>query len=367
MLKSKWLDGKHNRRIDDLIYVLLTDLLPEMEDRHKRQELGMEGSDLAKERTNEILTRAPEFPQDRIEQVDEERFLVRSSNQEKFYNVGFKDCDCRDFPRVKLCKHVAAVQHYFGGKHSAPPTQPGPTAPDSQETASAAAITPGNTNQENAAHHSALLIAAANDLITLSRQLLTQAPSATPELVKSVHSVRSHLSVVASATGDSQLPEKEAIAPNQLSWPETAKRMGVKWGGKRKGKVNGALSAQLIGELNRKRNRTDQDPYGGGEHSGKRARPDARSVVANTRARAAAEPAKEPAPVPPLPASAPLPSLPASAPPPSSCAVPMDNMPHFTPAQPFSLSQPAPASFNYIPQPYMHYPYPVPMYYPPPT
>jgi hypothetical protein len=141
---------------------------------------------------------------------------VCSSNQEQFYNVGFKDCNCKDFPCVKLCKHVAAVQHYFGGgKHSVPLTQPGPTAPDSQEN--------GSAPQENTANHATLLIAAVGDVIALSRQLLTQAPSATPDLVKSVHSVQSHLSMVASATSNGQLPKKEAITLNQLSWLETAK------------------------------------------------------------------------------------------------------------------------------------------------
>ena len=172
-----------------------------------------EGSDLAKECTNEILMHAPKFPQDWIEQVDEEHFLVNSSNQEIFYNVGFKDCNCKDFPCVKLCKHIATIQHYFGGKHSAPPTQPGLTDPDSQKNTSTTAINLKNTNQENTAHHSVLLIAAANNLITLSCQLLTQAPSATPELVKSVHSVQSHLSMVALATGDGPASRKGGNCP----------------------------------------------------------------------------------------------------------------------------------------------------------
>jgi hypothetical protein len=356
-LKSKWLDGKHNRRIDELIYVLLNDLLPDTEDRHKWQELGMEGPDLAKERTNEILKCAPKFPWDRIEQVDEEHFRVRSSDQEQFYNVGFKDCNCKDFPHVKLCKHVATVQHYSGGgKHSAPPTQLGP-APYSQENGSAPQE--NIVNQENTAHHTASLIAAVGDLIALSCQLLTQAPSATPDLVKSVRSVRSHLSVVVSATSGGQLPKKEAIAPNQLSWPETAKRMGAKQGRKRQGKVNSALSAQLISEVNRKRKCTDQDPYSGGEHSGKCAKPDARLVVANTQARATAEPVPAPASL-PVSLPAPLPSSHAAL-----CTAPTDAL-RYTSVQPLSLLQPALASFTYIPQPYMHLPYPVPMYYPPP-
>jgi len=58
--------------------------------------------------------------------------------------------------------------------------------------------------------------------------------------------------------------------------------MGVKHANKHHvtGKVDSALTAQHIGEPNRKR-AADNNPYGAGEQSGKRAKPDARSVVAN--------------------------------------------------------------------------------------
>ena len=87
--------------------------------------------------------------------------------------------------------------------------------------------------------------------------------------------------MTSAASNGPQLPEKEQIAPHQLSWPETATRMGVKRGKKSHGKVNSAHTAELIGEINCKRNREDEDPYGAGEQSGKRAKPDARSVAAN--------------------------------------------------------------------------------------
>ena len=115
-----------------------------------------------------------------------------------------------------------------------------------------------------------------------------------------------HLS--ATAAGGSHLPEKENIGPNQRSWPETAARMGVKRGNKSSGKVDSTLTAQHIGEPNRKRT-ADGDPYGAGEQSGKRAKPDAHSAAANVRARAAAERASLPKAEPP-PSQIPLPALP---------------------------------------------------------
>jgi len=97
----------------------------------------MDGFDLAEECKKDILARAPEIPCNRMEVIDQERILVRSSNQEQFYSVNtvLNKCDCKDFPRIGLCKHLAAVWHYFGGgKHSAPTAQPCPTALDLHHT-----------------------------------------------------------------------------------------------------------------------------------------------------------------------------------------------------------------------------------------
>jgi hypothetical protein len=199
-------------------------------------------------------------------------------------------------------------------------------------------------------------------MIRLAQKLIshTQDPGIAKSITKPVNSIRSRLAALvlsATAAGDgSPLPEKENIGPNQLSWPETAARMGVKRSSKRqgKGKVDSALTAQHIGEPNRKR-AADNDPYGAGEQSGKRAKPDARSAAANSRARAAQELKTEPPPSQPLP-SQPLPSqpppstplvhppstplpLPSSMPPPHISFTPYAYNYHFHPP-PAPLSQP---------------------------
>jgi hypothetical protein len=56
--------------------------------------------------------------------------------------------------------------------------------------------------------------------------------------------------------------------------------MGVKRGEKRRGKVDSGLTAEHIGIPKRKR--PIDDPYGAGEHSGKRAKPNAVLAAANT-------------------------------------------------------------------------------------
>ena len=66
MLKSIWLEGKRNRRMDHLIHTLVTQYLPHMEIRHKWQERGMEGANLAETHCRQILMRAPETPVEKI-------------------------------------------------------------------------------------------------------------------------------------------------------------------------------------------------------------------------------------------------------------------------------------------------------------
>jgi hypothetical protein len=397
VLKSKWLDGKRNCRVDYLIHTLVRDLLPDIEDCHKWQERGMEREDLAGRRRHEIQARAPETPLDYITQVEDTCFQVHSSNKEKVYEVDLlnEKCTCFDFPRIEFCKHIASVRYHFGGAEpqarSAP--QPSPIAPVLHDT-----------DGGNAAHNEntmASVISVTNEIIALSQKLLmdTPNPEAASNIVKSLRLVRSHLAaVVMSATSDGpQLPEKEQIAPNQHSWTETAKRMGVKRGNPSRGKVDSTQTAKRIGEINRKCNCEDEDPYGAGEQSGKSVKPNAHSVTANARAHATMEPpAASPRPpppslpprlshpsapgpipqmpqmhyyVPPLPLSQPA-SSPASALPPPS--LPLSHPPHlsarvpnpFPSYPPPFLSQPAPVP-QFIQYQYPGFPMPYALYYPP--
>src|SRR5229473_2107329 len=130
--------------------------------------------------------------------------------------------------------------------------------------------------------------------------------------------------------------------------------MGVKHVGKHpNGKVDSALTAQHIGEPNRKH--TADNPYGAGEQSGKWAKPNARSAAANTRARAAEERGTLKAE--PLPKSLPLPASllpsaslppPASLFPPASLPLPFSYMP--------TLSMHMPGMYTYYPHPPMSQP-----------
>ena len=72
---------------------------------------------------------------------------------------------------------------------------------------------------------------------------------------------------------------------------ETAERMGVKWAPKRKWQrlpEERGLTEQSIGVAKGKRRRVHEDPYAGGERSGKRTKPNALFATANALARTSA-------------------------------------------------------------------------------
>ena len=103
--------------------------------------------------------------------------------------------------------------------------------------------------------------------------------------------------------------------------------MGVKHVNKC-GKVDSLLTAQHIGELNRKC--ITDDPYGAGEQLGKQAKPNAHSGATNTRVHAVEERGAlkaEPLASLPLPKLLPLPM---SLPPPASLPLPGSYMPTVT-------------------------------------
>jgi hypothetical protein len=346
-------------------------MLPSYEDRHKRQMLGMQGPNLAEKRRKDILARAPETPLEAIKEIAQSRFEVQSTSSEKVYEVNLLTytCTCSDFPRIQLCKHIAATVHFFGGGLEG---ELGPRALGNASANEREPDVPKSPSQKDGsagnARTRAAVISVVNDIVHLAQEFLEIAPD--PGMVKSLQMARSQLNTARLCMNDngSRLPEKEQIAPNQLSWPPTAARMGVKRGEKRRrGKVDSELTAEHIGVPKRKR--TTDDPYGAGEHSGKRAKPDAVSAAANARARAAKEKAAEPPP-------ASLPARLSPSPAPYAQRLPMHapamHPPMHFPVPPVPYSQPTYA-FQY-PYPHSqpaHSLYPAPMFspytFPPPA
>jgi hypothetical protein len=175
-----------------------------------------------------------------------------------------------------------------------------------------------------------------------------------PEMIQSLRSIRNRLTAVYSAaqSGGPALPAPEIIAPNQHSWSETAARMGVKHGQKRKAAPGNSISAaNCIGEINRKRARACgdprqdelRDPYGGGEKSGARAKDDARSAAANASTRAAAAPGPSLSGLLPLRSSLPRSQFPPARP------IPAPSQPQNTQCPPVNYMYSYPSSAFYFP------------------
>jgi hypothetical protein len=97
--------------------MVIHNLLPKIEDCYDQQSIGMHGNDLEEEQEVDVRARALKIPFTPIQQVKQEHFIVRSSNQDFFYSIHsvLNECNCEDFPSVKLCTHLAATQHDFGG------------------------------------------------------------------------------------------------------------------------------------------------------------------------------------------------------------------------------------------------------------
>jgi hypothetical protein len=122
VLKSIWLEGKRNWHVDHLIHTLVMEFLPDLEFHHKQQMLGMEGLNLAKKCRRQILTCAPKTPLTKIQMIDDLHFKAQSSKSLKSYQIDLNTitCNCSDFPHIRLCKHIAAIVHFFGGANLRP-------------------------------------------------------------------------------------------------------------------------------------------------------------------------------------------------------------------------------------------------------
>ena len=299
VLKSRWLDGKRNRRLDHIIFTLVKSADPYYRFRHERQEAGLDGLNLEKSRKRDIEETAKTITRDSIESFDDSQFHVASQTKlGHFYsiNLGPPKCSCPDFPRIRFCKHIGAV--YFHFPHLRPVDVPAPSPSQVANEPQHAPIPATSANK----FHSMV-----QDVNTLSNKLMSEgsdqsAPS--PVAVEAVRSAKASLTAaVASVQGSSPLPHREMIAPNQHSWTETAERMGVQK--RRRLPEEAGLTQKAIGVAKGKRRRVYTDPYAGGERPGKLAKPDAVSAAANQKARAPPLAHSQPQPTRAFPSSPP--------------------------------------------------------------
>ncbi len=237
LLKSKWLDGTRNRRIDHLIYVLTQRVLPDYyQSRHDRQQVGLEGWNLKEMHHLTILSHSKSILARSITQLSNTVFHVASQTSLGcIYVVDTQAliCDCLDFPRIQFCKHLAAVQTHITQISESGPSQ--------------------------ISRHRAPELAS-----TLEGLPISCAPISNP------------------GTQSEHLPKRERLSPNRNLWNDTSKNMHHP-SKRRRAQDSSNLTTEHIGPVG-KHKLVFNNPYSGGERPGKRAKLDAQSAAANALA-----------------------------------------------------------------------------------
>lgn len=245
------------------------------EDRHSRQSVGLEGPDLLGQRRREIMSKAEKITRDSIQDFgDSAQFHIASLSRPGEYHVvdlHRPTCDCEDFPRILFCKHIAAIYVHF------PHLNPG-----EKGTLSVPERVQSGTLPRSVQGGGESVQTLSQKLFSLSQKLTSESGTPNPAVIEAFRSANYSLAMaIASMEGNSALPERDVIAPNQKSWPETARRMGAKRVPKPRCLPDEhGLTERSIGVVKGKRKRLHNDPYAGGERSGKRAKPDAVSRAA---------------------------------------------------------------------------------------
>jgi len=221
--------------------------------RHFRQEIGFESGNLAKKHKDTLLARTQTISGESITPLGDEKFhVVSQSFPGRKYVVDIRAtiCDCPDFPRIRLCKHLAAVQTQY---------------PHISTFRNLQSIPPEICSQPQIPSH------------------LAPSGSLSGEGLP-VH----HAPISGSGTRSDALRKRDRLVPNANLWLATSQNMHVWISPKRRQRPAASAlpgsTAQHIGPSGKRKLVVYTDPYSGGEQSGKQAKPDAVSAASNTRA-----------------------------------------------------------------------------------
>ena len=154
---------------------------------------------------------------DSICSVEDDHYYIQSATEPShtyLVELSKQSCNCADCPRVQLCKHITSVAHFFG--NGKPLTNQFAAAPG---TISLVELeSPLDDTHSGEAATSIL-----ENVITISKEFLSNGMPLSLGTVHSLHMVEVHLTVVVqnSHSSENLLPGKENIAPNQHTWTET--------------------------------------------------------------------------------------------------------------------------------------------------
>ena len=261
--------------------MLVAKFVPDFEIWHERQTVGLEGRDLEGKCRQQILASTRNIPLDSIHRLSNTEFFVASQSypgHQYLINLSQSTCDCNDFPRIRFCKHIAAINVHFPELFPEPEESNSPVILECVR----APILPQSAPGFDADEERVILL---KEINALCQQLTAVSDDRTPDL-DDLKSVKYSLSTaIASANGSRALPEKDDFNPNKKTWAETAECMGARKAPKRKpSPASGNTTEKCIGPVRGKR-RKYNDPYAAGERSDKHAKPDAVSAAANEHAR----------------------------------------------------------------------------------
>ena len=221
-------------------------MLPELyEAQHHSQQVGFEGEDLKERHRRIVLTNSQAISGNSVIPVDSDWFHVASQThmgQNYLVDTWAAICDCPDFPRIWLCKHLAAVQ-----SKSLPPSQ------ESQSN---------QVLSQNVFQH--LSQGASTSFLSGEVAQVSEEGEATD--------------VLEPGTQSGALPNRECLMQTCNLWKKTAQNMHTtcqspKWHQLLAPDLPNSMT-QHIGPIG-KCKLIFTDPYSGGEQSGKQAKADA--------------------------------------------------------------------------------------------
>ena len=275
---------------------------PDFDIKNRRQIAKIEGRNLKDSRRRQIEASIRNISPDSIYYVGGTTFYVASQSRPGYHyliDLAQSACNCDDFPRIRFCKHIAAINVHFpqfcskGNRPSeipervhVPDLSERMRVPDMPEHVCVPDM-PEHEHTPRSEEESAEIVI--KDISALCQQLSAVSDRSTLDL-KTLKAIKYSLkTAIASTNRPRALPERDVFNPNWKTWAETAERMGNGKAPKRKHSPvgGGNMSTEHIGPVKGKRSRKYIDPYAGGERSGKCAKPDAVSVAANTLARTA--------------------------------------------------------------------------------
>ena len=255
MLKTHYLGRKHNRRVDHIVWTLVIDVMPNYDFHHRRQIAGLDGPDLEGACRQKILAGTGNMSLDSIQHIGGTKFSVASETHpglQYAIDLTQSTCDCADFPRIRFCKHIAAINVHFPHlclKESSPPEIP------------ECVRTPDRPQPDPRSDEESVDILL-RDINALSQQLTTVCDRSTPDL-QALKSIKFSLKAAIALTHTAcTLPEKDVFHPNRKTWAETAKWMGIRKAPKRKhSPTRENTSVERIGAVKGKHLRKNIDPY----------------------------------------------------------------------------------------------------------